>query len=151
MNLSKHISYNQKKTIVEKELTPGRIFYLFCNFKKNSCDKYLVLACISNNIPFFFIVNTQIPHFIKKNSILRDAQIKLNARDYRFLRYDSYLNCCKLVDHLSKTNIINQIIKKNTRLLPDRINVKTRQEILKRINRSKTIEKGIISEINAQL
>ena len=151
MNLSNSLSYEQKKRIVENRLKPGGFFYLFCNFKKDPCNKYLVLACSSNNNPRFFIINTEIPHFIKKKQILLDAQVKLDARGYRFLQYDSYLNCSRLLDIFTKDNIIKQIIKDNTRLLPQRISAQTRSAILERVNSSKTIEKGNIDKINAQL
>lgn len=54
-------------------------------------------------------------------------------------------------DIFTKDNVIRQIIKDNTRLLPQRINIQTRNAILERVNSSKTIEKGNIDKISAQL
>jgi hypothetical protein len=93
-------------------------------------DKFVAIMCNQPLLIGFFI-NTEIRPFIQHNPDLLKCQVKIQTSHYRFLDYDSYINCS------------NNPYQFNTKELTDfkcSINMITKAEIIKVVRESKTLE-----------
>jgi hypothetical protein len=92
-------------------------------------DKFVAIVC-RDSYCLGFLVNTNIHPFIRKQPDLLVCQVKIRASNYRFLDYDSYIDCNDLYPF------------GDTLLLDSRglISRQTKIEIIKAVSISKTIE-----------
>lgn len=129
---------------IEEACKPGQILHLTCNFTNPSKEKFLVL--VSCEPVRLFIINSVINPFIQKNPTLLSCQVKLKASDYKFLDYDSYIDCSEFKLWSSLEEIKNQL-RLNINNIKIQINDSTKKEILKATSNSKLyslLQKNII-------
>ena len=101
----------EKQKYIDRQLKPGQVLYLFCEFvTKSHQDKYLVLAYTGTR-PLLFIINSKIPPFAERRPDLHKCQVKLSASDYSFLDHDSFVDCAKVIDHFDESEIRRQVIE----------------------------------------
>lgn len=84
----------QARRLAEKRLLSGTVILLQVTFSQTReiKEKFLVYAG-SDGDHCYFVVNSQIPKFIKKNADLLRCQVLLDAANHTFRRYDSYVAC----------------------------------------------------------
>jgi hypothetical protein len=92
-------------------------------------DKFVAIVCRDSK-PRGFFVNTNINSYIQNRQYLLVCQVLIKASYYRFLNYDSYINCgqlCKFKD--------SDLTGKKWA-----INKQTKAEIQRVVSNTKTIE-----------
>lgn len=88
----------------------GAVIRLFCDFTTPPKFKYLMIATIE---PLqVFMINSEIPEFIKRNESLLADQVDIPHKDYQFLTHDSVLNCIEVhrafnISHLKSELVAN--------------------------------------------
>lgn len=107
----------RRHTII-RELTAGKVLYLWTNFTDPPKEKYLLIAC-PHERPLLFVINSQISAFIQRRPDLLRCQVSLSAANYEFLRHDSYINCSQVVDDFSLDDIVGQVMADFNRLKVD--------------------------------
>ncbi len=122
---------------VRRQLTPGAILYLFCEFTDPSKEKYLVLVSMEPR-PLFFVANSNVSKFIADRPELLKCQVRLNASQYPFLRYDSFVDCSQVIDSLDKDEIVKQLIAELGRI-KGTLSETTKQQITGAAQEAKTI------------
>jgi hypothetical protein len=138
---------DDKQEYVDRQLKPGQILYLFCEFTNPPKDKYFVLVGFAT-LPMLFVINSTINPFVASQPHLRSCQVKLSAADYAFLRHDSYINCAEVIGSLSQAQIRQQILADTARMKGE-LNVSTKQAILQVVQGASTItphQKRLITE-----
>ena len=106
---------SQRREWAQNQLTPGRVLYLFCEFTILPKEKYIALVCRKPR-PLLFAVNSLLTSFVEKRPDFRKCQVSLSARDYDFLRHDSFLNCSEVIDSLQVDEIVDQLVADATRI-----------------------------------
>lgn len=128
----------KKQEYIDRQLKPGQVLYLHCEFvTKSHQDKYLVLAC-SGTRPLLFIINSKIPPFIEKHPDLHRCQVKLFASDYSFLDHDSFVNCAEVISYFDESEIRQQVIEDVGRIKGE-LNTVTRKAIIKAVQNARSI------------
>lgn len=138
--LADYLPEAEKHQFVHKHLKPGQILYLFCDFTTPPKEKYLVLACSGAN-PLLFLINSEIHPYIEARPELQKCQVKIRASDYQ-LDHDSYINCSRVIDNISETEIIEQVIKDTGRIKGE-LTEETTQEIIQVVTTAKTLNTHI--------
>lgn len=88
----------------------GTVIRLFCDFTTPPKFKYLMIATVE---PLqVFIINSEIPEFIKRNESLLADQVDIPHKDHQFLTHDSVLNCIEVhrafnISHLKSELVAN--------------------------------------------
>jgi hypothetical protein len=133
-----------KAKFIEENLIPGCFIYLFCEFTTPPKDKYFLVAS-TNPLVLLFIVNSNINPFIANRPKLLESQVLLKNQDYGFLKHDSYLACHEVINYFTLDNIKEELNKDLSRI-KGRLNVATRDEIVKILNKniSLTLEQRVI-------
>ena len=126
-----------RQEFTERNLTPGRILYLWCEFTTPPKDKYLVLAC-RGAPPLLFLISSRIHPFIASRPDLLNCQVELRASEYDFLSHDSFVDCSKVVYSFDEQAIKNQLLS-DLRKIKGEINQTTKNEIVKAVRNSRTI------------
>lgn len=107
-----------------------RIYYdSNCRHTTPQKPKLVVIVCISTQ-PMGFLINTDIPRFIKNNPELLLGQIVIKTADYNCLSHDSYIDCTQLYP------FENAILESR-----DCVNNKTKMAIKMAVSASVTIER----------
>lgn len=88
-SLGDYFPEEDKEKYVDRGLKPGQVLYLFCGFTQPPKDKYLLLLCCTDP-PMVFVINSQIPRFVKARPELLSSQVQLSPADYPFLDHDSF-------------------------------------------------------------
>jgi hypothetical protein len=128
---------HKKQEYIDRQLKPGQVLYLQCEFINPQKDKYLVLACPGTR-PLLFIINSKIPPFIEKHPDLHKCQVKLCASDYSFLDHDSFVDCAKVIDYFDESEIRQQVLDDVGRIKGE-LNTATRKAIIKAVHNAKSI------------
>lgn len=110
-----------------------RIWYIYhikkCRHTKpKPKDKFVIIACIDTN-PWGFFINTEINQFILKRPELLACQVHIKVASYKFLDYDSYVDCTDLLP-FEDTELID---------IKDQVDQETKVEIKKAVAISKTL------------
>ena len=135
--LGNNFPESRRREWAQNQLTPGRVLYLFCEFTTPPKEKYLAIVCRKPR-PLLFLVNSLVSSLVEKNSDLRKCQVSLSARDYDFLRHDSFLNCSEVIDSLQVDEIVDQLVADATRIKGS-LNEITIQEITQVVGDARTI------------
>jgi hypothetical protein len=137
-----------KLAYVRRNNTPGKILYLNCQFPNQavSQDKYFVFVGMDRR-PLLLKINSDLNLFVKGRDSLNQCQFILKKADYGFLKYDSYLDCTRVLYLLTLEEIESQLIDDLQRLVSEIISPH-KIEIVKMVNAAKTVSpyhKKIIS------
>jgi len=103
---------DQIRKLIRAKIKPGCIIKIFCDFINNPKYKYCVIVHtdFEDEILLFFLVNSNIPNFIKQRPDLYCCQLTLTKKDYPFFtNEDSYLNCAELFDKLTVDQVIDHL------------------------------------------
>lgn len=96
---------------VKRQLTPGRVLYVLCDFTTPRKYKYLVLMCPdAQPHPLLFVVNSRISDYLRKRPHLLACQVAIRAADYDWLRHDSYIDCSKVIEDLDLATITSRMV-----------------------------------------
>jgi hypothetical protein len=138
-----------KGDYINRNLKPGQILYLSCDFTTPPKEKYLILVCADTAL--MFIVNSRIHPYIQNRPALRRSQICLRSTDYDFLPHDSYADCSKVIDELDLTQISAQVNNDLARIKGE-ITDATKEEIIRVVDNASTIaedhKRAILSALN---
>lgn len=121
---------------IERQLTPGRVLYLWCNFIDPPKNKYVVLLWKRKNC-LLFMINSNIVRFIQADEHLRSLQIKLKVTEYGFLDYDSWINCMD-VKSIALEEIQKQLMQDVSRI-KDELTLETREQVRMVVGTAQTI------------
>jgi len=88
---------------------------LVCDFTKPPKEKFIVLAA-PDDPPLLLVVNSSIPPFISAKPHLAMCQVALVASDHAFLDHDSFVNCSEVIDSMSSSNLLDQLVADPARI-----------------------------------
>jgi len=137
MPLGDHFSNEDKQAAISRQIKPGIVLYLSCNFTTPPKEKYLLLVSV-NPKPLFFIINSEINDFIKHRPHLFESQIMLDYTICNFLAHNSYIDCTKVLDNFHLDEVEQQVLSDFSRL-KDRLNPDTIDKIIEVVGKSKTL------------
>lgn len=129
----------EKIKAVLSQMTPGRVFYLFCDFTTPPKDKYLLLACVEPK-PLFFVINSGIHDYIKKRPELLHCQVCITASEHDFLNHNSYVNCIGVIDSFHIKDVEQQVLKSLDRI-KGMINTAAKEQVISAVKGTQTINK----------
>jgi hypothetical protein len=127
----------EKRAYLDRQLRPGQVLYLFCDFTTPPKEKYLVLVSRGQN-PLLFFINSRIHPFILQRPELCDCQVKVSVAGNPFLHHDSFIDCSKVVDQFDQSDIRKQILDDIERVRGE-LDAQTKQQILTAAQKSRTI------------
>lgn len=141
------IPASEKLKLIRPSIKPGQFFLLRCNFTDPPKDKFLLLVS-DNPKPLFFMVNSKIHTYIKDREHLLGGQFQIEKKDYKFLSYDSFLNCTNPV-HIDIENIEKQLLQDMGRI-KDKITEIDRKLIWDIVKESETLSPNQIKWIKEE-
>jgi len=56
-------------------------------------DKFVVVACLDNSVPYGFFINSLIGNYIQKRPLLLVCEARILQAEHSFLAYDSWVDC----------------------------------------------------------
>ncbi len=133
---------------IERQLAPGRVLYLRCEFISPAKDKYLVLLSKESKC-LLFMINSKIARFIQADKHLLACQVKLDASKYGFLDHDSWLNCIDVKSMLLE-EIQKQLVQDLSRIKGE-LNSETIIQIRKAVQQAQTLSPAHKKRILASL
>lgn len=105
----------QKLQYIRKQLIPGVVFYLFCDFTiPHPKDKFLLLTCVNPKL-LFFVINSRINQFIQEQQHLLRCQVQLDMANHTFLKHDSYIDCTTAYS-ISRDDVEDQLSEDMSRV-----------------------------------
>lgn len=122
-----------------RQLIPGRILYIYCDFTDPPKNKYLVVACVEPKL-LVFVINSDIPPFARSNPDLLACQLELCASDNSFLHHNSYINCGEVEYSLDKDEIMQQISTDMDRVKGE-LAVAIKKDIVRIVQTARTISR----------
>ncbi len=131
---------NYKQGYVDRQLVPGQVVYLHCDFTTPPKDKYLVVACIKPEV-LLLVINSSIPPFVAKRQDLCKCQVQVNVSDHPFLRHDSYVNCAEVIRESEQPNMRRQLVKKVGRI-KGKVSPIARRKILNAVRQARTLSRA---------
>lgn len=93
-----------KQRFIRKNLGPGAVLRLHCDFTTPPKPKFLVICCLQPQF-LVFVVNTHIHPYIRDRKWLEVCQVCLDAANHNFLDHDSYIDCRNAIDDFSLGDI----------------------------------------------
>jgi hypothetical protein len=132
----------------EAIILPGQILRLSVMFPHEFTpnDKYFVVVGFDYR-PLLLKINSE-KRKPRTNRKLRECQFRLRSAQYKFLEYDSYLDCGNVWYMLTKDDIVDQLIADPTRAIR-KISKEHENEIYRQINLAanvSSVHRRIISE-----
>lgn len=94
----------------------GHVLRLTCAWITKAHDKYCLVAC-DDAVPLLLLVNSKVHPLVASRPERKSAQLLLQGASYRFLTHDSYLDCGKVFNELSRGDICNQLAQDESRIL----------------------------------
>ncbi|MBM3471639.1 MAG: hypothetical protein FJX75_00020 [Armatimonadetes bacterium] len=113
--LGDHFAPEDRREHVRRQLVPGQVLYLDCDFTTPPKPKYAVVVCTDPE-PLLFLVNSRINPFIQRHPDLLAGQVPLKAADYPFLRHDSFLDCSEVKRFADPGEIAGQLLADLSRI-----------------------------------
>jgi len=140
-----------KGDYVERNLKPGQILYLSCDFTTPPKEKYLILVCADTAL--MFVINSRISPYVQKRSWLNCSQVCLRKKDYGFLDHDSFADCSKVIEEFDLSQISDQVNGDIGRIRGE-ITDTTKAEIIEVVKNATTIaddhKSSILNALRAQ-
>jgi hypothetical protein len=147
--LGDHFPPEEKREHIGRQLVPGQVLYLDCDFTTPPKPKLAVLVCTDPE-PLLFLVNSRVNAFIQRRPDLLASQVPLKAADYPFLRHDSFLDCSEVKRFAGPGAITEQLLADLSRIQGE-LTEATRHSILAVVRSSKTLSKVHQRAIEAAL
>lgn len=119
---------------IDKNLIPGQILHLFCNFTDPPKNKF-ALVVSTNPLILAFLVNSKVNNYVQLRGELLALQIQIKKCDYPFLDHDSYIACHNIIEDFSREEIVTQL-KANIHNIIGMIKPTTKQQIITAIKAS---------------
>lgn len=120
-----------------RHVTPGRVLYLACDFTKPPKEKFIVLVA-PDDPPLLLVVNSSIPPFISANLHLAVCQVILMASDHAFLDHDSFVNCSEVIDSMSSSDLLGQLVVDPARIKGE-VSAPARSRIVGAVRTARTV------------
>lgn len=99
-----------KRALIRAKLKPGSIVHLYCDFIDNPNNKFMVIMYIDDDVVLACLINSRIHPLNEKDPRLRACQVRLEANNYPFLNYYSFLNCARVFDDINTTTLIDRLL-----------------------------------------
>lgn len=116
-NLGSFFPPDAQRDYAARQLVPGQVLYLDCDFTSPPKVKYLVLvAATEEDGPLLFFINSRINEFIARRPHLLACQVRVSSARYGFLEHDSYIDCSQVVEQFSCEEIRAQISEDASRV-----------------------------------
>lgn len=135
--LGDHFPDEDKMEYVRRQVAPGHVLCLFCEFTVPPKEKYLAVVSAEPR-PLLFVVNSSVGEFVRQRPDLLKCQVLLSAADYGFLTHDSYLDCSNVIDCIDQNVIAHQVTRDIGRIKGD-LNGATRARVVEVVRQAKTI------------
>ena len=110
---------------------------MVCDFTKPPKEKFIVLAA-PDDPPLLLVVNSSIPPFISAKPHLAMCQVALVASDHAFLDHDSFVNCSEVIDSMSSSNLLDQLVADPARIRGE-VSAPARSRIVEAVRKARTI------------
>lgn len=114
------------------------MLFLFCDFTTPPKEKFLILVSINCGL-LFFVVNSEINSFKQSSPDILESQVKLARKEHSFLKHDSWIDCSRVIRHLSAAEILQQIQSK-LGSLKGTVAEPVRKQIRQVVSDSRTLE-----------
>jgi hypothetical protein len=128
----------ERKESFSRQFRPGLILRLFCSFTSPPKEKRLLVVSISPE-PLVFVINSEINEYKRRRSDLLKQQVCLRQSDYAFLDHNSYVDCSRVRDDFTLSEI-EAIVANDPRRILGNIDSATAVEIVETVNDSVTLE-----------
>lgn len=129
VDLSELLDSEQLKDLARASIKIGDVYYMNMTVKNgivpkdgyNSRNKYFIVLGMDDagNVYGGVIINSNINKNL--NHIIRDYQMPIKCSKYKFLRYDSYVDCTKLkiayIEKFKEWSYVGTILKEDTDLI----------------------------------
>jgi len=139
----------ERRESAARQLTAGRVLYLMCDFTHPPKNKFVVVAA-PDDPPLLLVLNSKIHPYIIARPDLRDCQATLTAKEHDFLSRDSFLDCSRTYESMSRETILWQLVGDVSRVKGE-LSATARIEVVEMIRRAKTISAVHRSRILAVL
>lgn len=134
---------------VLRQLVPGRVLYLLCDFTDPPKEKFLVLAS-RGTTPLLFVINSGLRPFVRDHPARRACQVCIASADHDFLRHDSFIDCINVVDSMTEEEIVDQVVNDLARV-KGILSSTTRLQVLEIVGKSRTISRAHKARIISSL
>ncbi len=139
----------ERRKYIHARLTPGRVILLHCDFTRpHPKDKFLLVASLDPD-PLFFVINSKLTDFIRRNEHLIRCQVAVDHKTHPFLQHESYINCTEAYE-IGMDEIYRQLEADVNRIKSD-ITDSVRTQILAAVKLSKTLSPKHKSDILSAL
>ncbi len=125
------------KKVIHSQICAGRFLYLHCDFTIPPKEKHLVVCYQEEAEVCFFVINSSINEFIRRNIALLECQVEIACSEYSFLDHNSYINCAEIIK-LTLEDTLSQL-EGNISRIHGITNENTTGEIIRAVERSKTL------------
>lgn len=140
---------SSRREYADREVAPGHVVYLFCDFTRPPKEKYLVVVAVHPR-PLLFVINSRVPDFVASRPHLASCQVPIRASDHPFLAHDSFINCAEVIDCIDFEAVMAQVVA-DTRRIKGALTAATIQCVVTAVQGAKTISPKHKAEIVAAL
>lgn len=145
--LGDHFPKNSRRQSARRQLVPGRVVYLFCDWITDPHDKYLaIVGPVTATRPLMFVINSRICPYVQSRPHLLQGQLRISASDYDFLHHDSYINCSQARKEFDLAQILSQLEADITRLKCE-LKPDTKHDIITKVRNAPTLSLLIQNQI----
>ncbi len=147
--LGDHFPPEEKRRHIRRQLRPGLVLFLDCDFTTPPKPKFVVLVCVQPR-PVLFVVNSVVSPYIRARPHLLACQVRLSKSDYPFLARDSYLDCSQPVYLTDDGAITGQLVGDLTRQRGE-LTKATRSQVVTVVRAARTLSQRDKAAIEAAL
>jgi hypothetical protein len=121
---------------IRRQLTPGRVLKLFCDFTDPPKDKLLIVLAVSTDTAVF-VISSRMTRFAERKPHLRACHVLVPAATHAFLDHDSYVNCAEVVS--IKTRVVEEQLLQDAKRIVGSIHTEIARQIREVVQISPTI------------
>lgn len=137
-------------TLTEKQLRPGVVIYMRCDFTTPAKNKFLVVGYCQPDL-LVMVINSKINKFILARTKLLRCQVLVPAVDHDFLKHDSYVNCVQTHTVFNLSSVCDAINADYARVYKGRLKNDCIRRVIEAVNISPSVEKRHINWITSSL
>lgn len=123
----------------------GAVIRLFCDFTTPPKHKYLMIA--STEPLQVFIINSEIPEFIKRNKSLLADQVDIPQIDHQFLTHDSVLNCIEAHRAFDISHLKSELVANFSEVYKDTLRGYLLRTVIDVVEQSENLSRRIKTQI----
>lgn len=105
MSLGSAFPPGMRKENAEKNLRPGAVIRIYCDFTTPAKEKYLLVVCTSPLLAF--MINSNQPKFVQFRPHLQACQVLIESENHTFLDHDSWAHCVEVHETLDLEELID--------------------------------------------